>query len=149
MALVVVRICGDSPKEESVVWSLLGIIRLSLLPENQSQSTPDSVGRLFTQPHKSISKSQKPERNKRCTDTHSMRPYETCSNTPIPLPLFPWSLTCRGTGTIQDSEVVNSDVSPWSVPSNRLKNHLSEKKNHLRNTTTNYFKIEHMRWVEL
>lgn len=53
---------GDIPKSEFVEWSRIGSKAPSLLPESQSQSTPDSVGGLFTQPQKSISKSQKPEK---------------------------------------------------------------------------------------
>lgn len=53
-------------------WSLCGIKWPSLSPESQSQSTPDSAGGLFTQPQRSISKSQKPaESNREAHTVHS------------------------------------------------------------------------------
>lgn len=64
------HVCDDIPNPEFVVWSLSGIILRSLSPESQSQYTPDSAGGLFTQPHKSISKSQKPVRDN--TEVHTV-----------------------------------------------------------------------------
>lgn len=137
-------VCGDLPKAEPVVWSLCGI-KWPMPPESQSHSTPDSAGGLFTQPQKSISKSQKPERNN--TDTHYAR-IHTCAHleqllNQMHLHSFSsfihffcfyskmWglqqSLTWRGTGTIQDSEVIYGDISPRSIPNHRLKNHLMTK----------------------
>lgn len=49
---------GVVPKGDSVEWSLFGTNGPSLAPDSQSQSTPTSDGGLFTQPQKSISKSQ-------------------------------------------------------------------------------------------
>lgn len=64
---------GELPKEVSVEWSLLGIKSPLLSDESQSQSTPDSAGGLFTQPQKSISKSQKPARsNTEANTVHSL-----------------------------------------------------------------------------
>lgn len=83
-------VCGDLPKEESVVWSLSGINPPTLMPESQSQSTPNSAGGLFTQPHKSISKSQKPAKNN--TDAH--RAY---SHVQMP-PLLPLPCCCCDSG---------------------------------------------------
>lgn len=65
-----VYVYGDIPNPEFVVWSLSGINLPSLSPESQSQYTPDSAGGSFTQPHKSISKSQKPVRDN--TEVHTV-----------------------------------------------------------------------------
>lgn len=61
---------------------------------------------------------------------HAMRRPLPNTFTLVVLPhAFLWgsqrSLTGRGTGAIQDSEVVDGDIFPQSIPNHRLKDHLS------------------------
>lgn len=136
-----VYVCGDIPSAEFVVWSLFGINLPSLSPESQSQYTPDSAGGLFTQPHKSISKSQKPVSD--YTEVHTVSKPNIDAHTENNLLVkhthfrlssifffnakvcsLLWPLTWWGAAPIQDSEVINGNISPWSRPDYRLKNHL-------------------------
>lgn len=112
----------DIPRAVSVEWSWSGINWPSLSPESQSQSTPDWdwTGWLFTQPQTSISKSQKPAQH-RCVNSSRLAPTDTTSIH------FHTVRTCWETGTVQNSKVVDGNISPRSSPNNCLKNHLSVK----------------------
>lgn len=86
--------CVFSPKGELVVWSCCGTWSTEVPPEIQSQSRPDSAGGLFTQPQRSISKSQKPAGGKK---TQTLQNIENTSQIQ-PLPLYG-----RGLGPLQEA----------------------------------------------